>query len=335
MKVLKVTVTVAIISGVGVAGEGLGQVSDPSSEIRLVEVRAEPAEPGFGELFDLHITLRLRPDWVVFLPDTLLLADAVQSVRSGSWREVPAPGDSVEIRALYPLIGFREGRVGLPRLEFWTRAATAEPDNGTVVRRMTPVAVASPAVTRRVMPLGPIDIEPFTAMDGEMTKLAPRPPGDVLGGTWSLWLLSALGMSIMTIGATGAAILPRWWEGWGSAWWARLHGRSPRQKALRELGRIRSDRWHRSGRVDDFYASLTDTLRHFLHKTEDTWGPSLTSNEVLARIERRWGIGRIEPLTTAVTEAERVKFGGHRPEPESAEEDWERVHDWIRKTPEA
>ena len=330
-----VTVALGIIVGIGVAGDCAAQASDPLSEVRLVEVHTEPAEPPFGEVFDVHLTLRFRPDRVAFLPDTLLPAEAVQSVRPGSWREVPAPGDSVDIRATYPVIGLREGRVGLPWIELWIGSATAEPEGSDVVRRMTAVAVAASGVTRRMIRLGATDIGSFTPMRDEMAEIVPRPPADVLGSTWSLWLLLALGVTIVTIGAAGALVLPRWWAGRGAAWWARLHGRSPRQVALRELVSIRSARWHRSGRVEDFYASLTSTLRHFVHRMEPAWGPALTSNEILAKMKRRWEAGGLEPLATAVTVAERVKFGGHRPEPEAAEEDWAKVHDWISGAPEA
>ena len=333
--VARLTVLLGLSSGSCYVDEGVAQTSGPPSVVRLVEVHTEPAVPPFGEAFNLHFTLRLEPGRMAFLPDTLVMADAVQSLGPGSWHEVQAPGDSVEIRATYPVIGFREGRVGLPWLEVWVRPADLEPGDRHVVQRMTPLAVAAPGVTKSVIRLGAKDIGSLTAMNDEIAELVPRPPADVLGGTWSLWLLLALGVTIVTIGGAGAVFLPRWWASRGAAWWARRHGRSPRQEAMRELVRIRSSQWHRNDRVDEFYACLTDTLRHFVHRMEPTWGPALTSSEILARMEQRWGVGGLESIAAVVTMAERVKFGGHRPEPDGAEADWTKVHDWIRVAPEA
>src|SRR5262245_37188341 len=102
--------------GVGIPGQSPGQTRAPVGGLQLLEVRAEPKPPPFGEAFALHLTLRVPPAVLVFLPDTLVPSAAVQSVGRGTWVE-PGPGDSLRIHATYPVIGFREGRVKLPAID--------------------------------------------------------------------------------------------------------------------------------------------------------------------------------------------------------------------------
>lgn len=322
--------------------DGLGQALKSTADVRLVEVRVEPEQPSFGEAFDVHVTLRLRPAAVAFLPDTLVPTDAVESVGPGVWSEVPAPGDSVEIRATYRVIGFREGWAELPSLELGIRpapAAEAEREGG-IDDAAGAVAGSAGGIERRVIHLGAVEVAPYLPMadpgagDGA-PEFAPRPPADVLGGEWSLWQLLAVGIaSIVAIAVAGVVIIPRWWAAGGATMVARLLGRTPRQRALRELDRILSLGWHRDGRMADFYASSTGTLRRFAERIDPAWGAALTTSELLARLQERWGPDGFQPLASTVAVAERVKFGAYRPSADAAERDWGMIGDWIRGAPE-
>jgi hypothetical protein len=324
--------TLLFVLGAFYGRDGLAQA--PAA--RLVEVRAEPEEPPFGEAFKVHVTLRLPAGAILFFPDTALPAEATQSAGRGAWSEVPAPADSVEIRATYPVIGFREGRVDLPGLEFWIRpAAPGERKGKSAVRRAAGSETGpGSGLQRRLIRLGRITIQPFAPMADGSGTYAPRQPADVLGGDRSLWQLLAMGVIALIGVLAGGIIFRRWWAARGAALVAQLRGQSPRQEALRELERIRALGWHRNGRMDDFYASSTGALRRFAATTDPLWGDSLTSTELLSRLSERWGPARVASLATTVAVAERVKFGAFKPDAEAAEGDWGTIFEWIRDAPE-
>lgn len=163
---------------------------------------------------------------------------------------------------------------------------------------------------------------------------APRPPADVLGGEWSVWLAMAVAVVAVAVGAAVVLGYRRWVESRAE----RGPGPGappPREEALRELDRILGLEWHRNGRVADFYEASTGALRRFAARVEPGWATSLTSRELMSRMQERWGREVVEPLAGTVEAAERVKFGGERPGPEAAEEDWRTIREWVRDAPEA
>ena len=285
---------------------------------RLLEVRLDPVMPELGDVFDLHVTFRARGSTMLILPDTLLPTNAVESVGAGTRTDSPGPGDSTDIQATYPVIGLLDGIVDLPGLELSLR----------------PVGAPASTVETGVVYLGTAEIGPFLALTEEGAAAVPRPPADVLGGTWSIWRVLALVVGLVALLAAAGYLVPRWWRDGGAAWVARLRGRSPRQDALRELERIRSLAWHRNGRVADFYVSSTGTLRQFAQRLDPAWTPALTSSELMQELKGRWGTAGVEKLASAVSVAERVKFGAHRPDPDAAEADWAAIRDWVRSLPE-
>lgn len=325
-----------IVVVAGSALEGGAQSTQSIEDARLVEVRVEPEAPHLGQAFDLNVTLRLRPGVMAIFPDTLPPNDGVYSVGPGSWREAPAPGDSVEIRASYPVISFQEGLIELPRIELWIRASTD--DLGTVRSALSagdPEGASVSEIERRVIRPGSLEVGPYPPMLAEDVVLEPRGAADVLGGEWSLWRLLAVVVGVLGVGTAGVVLIPQWWSSSGAARLARLRGRSPRQVALRELEQVRTSGWHKDGRIDDFYAASTDTLRRFLERIEPDWNVALTSNEVIAKLEERWGAIRSEQLSSTVEVAERVKFAAHQPGDEAAERDWKTIRDWVRGAPES
>ncbi len=182
---------------------------------------------------------------------------------------------------------------------------------------------------------------PAVQVDG----LAPRPPAGVLGGDWSAWLFLA-----GTLFLVAAAIGVWWWSRRGRAddpepGSGASDPRSARETALAELERIRGEGWHRNGRMTRFYTASTDVLRSFHAQVEPPLHPSLTSRELIRALRAREGDERVAgttraettelgALADAVTRAERVKFGVHRPDPEDAERDWRSIRHWIRSAPE-
>ncbi|MSR06863.1 MAG: hypothetical protein EXR93_07350 [Gemmatimonadetes bacterium] len=328
MKVL----TLLMVLGVPVAPGGLVQTRNPGGSARLVEVRAEPHVPNFGEAFDLHVILRMRRGVIAFLPDTLEPTYSVESVGPGVWSEEPAPGDSVGIRATYPVIGLREGRAELPSIEVWTRPAVAGERRDRVIRRRSEARNdRGESFERRTMRLGVVEVGQVPAMADSAADLVPRPPADVLGSGWSTWLVLAVGVASVA-GLLGVWMIARRWR--AAILTRRMRGRSPREETLRELERIRAFGWHRNGRMDDFYGSSTGALRRFAASIDPAWGAALTSTELIARLAGRWGQGGVDSLAAAVAAAEQVKFGTLQRNTEAAEGDWETIVTWVRGAPE-
>ncbi|HSH76211.1 MAG TPA: hypothetical protein VLA09_11050 [Longimicrobiales bacterium] len=301
---------------------------------RLVAFTNEPREPEFGEVFELRLTVRLAPGIVAFFPDTLLPAEDAFSAGSGAWASAPAPADSVDVQAAYPVMGLKNGGVELPSLELWIRPASGGETGGPV-----PVASlgedgpsAAVGLQRLLIPIGGALIMPLRAMaEAADAGLVPQPPADVLGGEWSPWLIAAVAVLALTGGLLAWLLYTGRSAGVTEA--NRKASLPPRDEALRELDRILALGWHRNGRLVEFYASTTDVLRHFAERKDGSWRSSLTSTELLGQISERWGAEAVAGLRDAVWSAERVKFGTHRPAPDEAEDDWTTVRDWIYGLP--
>jgi hypothetical protein len=309
------------------ASEGAAQTVRPP---RIVEVGTVPEVPAFGEAFRLELTLRVPPGTSVDMPDTLIAATDVRGVGRGGWRPAPAPGDSLDVVASYPAIGFVAGPVVLPDLEVRLRAIEGP---GMLHPPGDRTAAASPAEAR-VLSLGAVEIAPYAPMEAtdSGTSFLPRPAADVLGGDWGVGFRLALTLTLVVAVAVAGSAARRVWVHRGATVASRTRGRTAREEAVRELERIRASGWHREGRIDDFYDATTAALRTFASRVDPAWVPALTSGELIARIEERWG-DRAEPLRPVIDAAERVKFGHLRPTADEAEADWRVVRDWIRDLP--
>jgi len=297
---------------------------------RLVAFINEPLEPQIGEVFELRLTVRLAPDVVAFFPDTLLPAADAVSAGAGAWEVTPAPADSIDVRVTYPVMGLDPGGVELPSLELWARPAGAGEEAG--LRAATVLSPTElPNLQRIVIPIGGALIMPHREMiEAAELGLIPRPPADVLGAGLSVWLVAAIGVGTATV----AFLVWIWLAGRTPQGVLQGVVLSPRAEALRELDRLRTLGWHANGHVVDFYDATTGVLRHFAERTDADWRTALTSTELLARLQSRWGADRVSKLGGTVWTAERVKFGTDRPAPQAAEADWLTVRGWIEELPE-
>jgi hypothetical protein len=280
----------------------------------------------------LQIRLRLAPGTTLFLPDTLLPAEASASAGRGTWVEAAGLADSVDVTVTYPVVAYLNGEVDLPALEAWVAPSPSGVANVVPTRGSdsedTPV---TEGLQRVAIPIGRIAVTPLRELSGAGDSTRPRPPADVLGRQWSVWLALALGLTAAGgLGVAGAVT-------------ARIRERrrarpappriSSRRHALLELDRIRSLGWHREGKVVEFYAATTDVLRRFSEQREPDWGIALTSTELLDEIRARWGAAPAQGIAGVIPTAERAKFGRHRPGPDDAEAHWAAVRAWIEKMP--
>ena len=311
-------------------------VQEPPPDARLVAFTLDPQAPEFGQVFQLELTVRIAPGLVTFVPDTLLPAAASVSARSGDWSETPGPADSIDVRARYPVMGFLNGRVDLPSLELLTRPVLDDEASGP--RSVSVLDEAGPAsrfgLRRLEILVGATQIAPLSALSEAGDNLSPRPPADVLGGQWSIWFLSAVGLSIIAGALVLWFVISRSRLASAAAHDGQTLRRSPRREALDELDRIRALGWHREGRFIAFYEGSTGALRRFSEQDSPKWGTALTSTELLGRIRARWGPEPVQDLASSVTIAEWVKFGEHRPDIETAEGHWMTIRNWIEGMPE-
>ncbi|MEX2583179.1 MAG: hypothetical protein WD766_07885, partial [Gemmatimonadota bacterium] len=144
---------------------------------RVVSMSTDPETPEFGRVFDLHLTVRVAPEYVVALSEALLPNLAAESIGEGSWQSAPAPGDSLDVLATYPMIMYAEGRVDLPSLVIRTRHAPGAAATLAGVETLE-------GVDAEAIPLGAIIVPELAAMADSGAALVPRPAADVLGGEW-------------------------------------------------------------------------------------------------------------------------------------------------------
>ncbi len=300
-------------------------------DARVVQVRHEPDRPGFGEAFLLEVTLRVGSRVVAFLPDTLIPTETAESAGLGGWRSIDAPGDSIDVVATYPVIGFREGLVEYPWMELGFEARPGE--GAPPIRALAEFGESEfGRPPTWLLRLGGLDVGPLEPLEAEGFGASPRPPADVLGSAWSVWRALAVGIFSM-MGAVGLGLAARW--AWVRANRVEEGPRlSARDEALQELERIRTLGRHRNGHLDEFYASTGDALRRFVGALEPDWGLHLTSSELMDEVVEHWGTSGDGTLVPVIQGGERVKFGRDRPDPERAERDWAAVRDWIRERPE-
>ena len=104
-----------------------------------------------------------------------------------------------------------------------------------------------------------------------------------------------------------------------------------RQRALEELDRILALGLHTRGRTAEFYGRSSGVVRTFVEAFEAEWRPSLTSSELMNRLEARTN-GSAPDLYASMHVAETVKFGRMRPDAEEAEGHWRALKSWVHSS---
>lgn len=301
--------------------------ADPGAE-RVRVVRATPIDSvAFGTPFQLEVLLEVAPGTAVLLPDTLDAAASMASLAPGEWSG-EVSGDTARVRLVYPVIAYRNGIEALPSLSLGIVSSEGASERWMPLRTVTGGLDADLSMV--TLPLGSTTVPQHPAFDDEqeVVEFVPRPPADVAGGEWSVWLILAVGLATMAgVGGIGGFI-PRWWSDSGAGLFSRMRGEDPRAVALAELDRLRGEGLHRDGRVQDFYVGVTDTLRAYLAKTRPQMDRSRTMTE-LGRTLQGSPAPVDRQLLDALGTAERVKFGLSRPDAVTAEADWRAIREWV------
>lgn len=297
---------------------------------------------GIGDLIDLSFVVELPAGIVAFLPDSLDTS-AFESFEPVRWSSDPQDDGGARLTVTYPLIAFQVGGIAVPDFPiFVARAREAQAagfsSEGDVVGswsafRAEPAATPSARMLR--IPPQPLWVVSVLEIEDASNGVQPRPIADVVGGArhWPATIL------LVIFGALSAGIL----FSSGRAIWIGIRDRpvpppDPRLTALAAFDDLIAEGSHRGGDVRAFYTRASDITRRFVEVLEDAWGPAHTSTELMSDLEaarRREGFSstpEVEPLTSVMEHAERVKFGGDRPDADEAEQEVDTVRGWIERS---
>lgn len=318
------------------------QVAPGGSVIMDAVVSLSTDTVGQGDVFYLSVGLRVPPGSAVYFPDTVPLVFSVESFRPVTWG-VGQAAQGVELTLTYPLIAFRVGLAPVSGLDVYIGPAArvrgerlpggsvvgswADVESGSVPReRLTRAAVAR----QDIWVSSAIELVDIT--DG----LEPRPPADVLGADWnrpSVASILVLSVLLLAVAASVARELrPDLAEAIPPEVAPQMDSASVRwQKALHELDRILALGLHREGRTDEFYRLSSGVVRTFVEDFEEEWRSSLTSSELMRRLEARTN-GSAPELFASMRAAEVVKFGRLRPDASTAEGHWRALKTWVHRS---
>ena len=255
---------------------------------------------GLGDVFQLFVTVEVSPGSAVYFPDSVATAFALESFRPVTWSAESA-GDGASLTLTYPLIAFRVGLAPIPGLDvFIGRAADVGGERlpgGSVVgswRDIETGTVVSASLPRAAIPRREVWVSSIIVLEDIASGLEPdRPREEALASA-----------------PPPDSDLVRW------------------QKALDELDRILALGLHTEGRTDEFYSRSSAVVRTFVEAFDAEWRSSLTSSELMGRLEASTN-GSASELYASMRAAEIVKFGLLRPDASTAEGHWGDLRTWV------
>lgn len=328
-------VAVWLVSACGLPS-GVGAQEVPA--VRDVVLSADTVE--IGDRVDLRFTLVVPDDAVAFFPDSLP-SGPVESVRPVEWSVVDTAGGAIRLSVVYPLIVFEAGSPRTPELDVFvapapesTAAGLSSPGDRVgawSTFRDAPSVV--PSARLLSVPSRGLHVASVLALDDVTTQITPRPPADVSGGSrnWaSTTLIAVFGLLLLGLTTISAR---EWIEARGAT--PPVPPPSERERALAALDELRDEGLHRRGRTRELYAAWSDIVRRYVESFTEEWGPAWTSTELIGDLQgRRRGLALERALSADAVAgemrvAEEVKFGGLRPDPDTAEAHLQRVREWI------
>lgn len=295
---------------------------------------------GLGDVFQLSVAVEVPAGSAVYFPDTLATAFALESFRPVTWSAESAGGAAL-LTLTYPLIAFRVGLAPVPGLDVYIGSATDVSGDrlpgGSVVGSWHDIetgTLAGASLRRAAVPRREVWVASIIVLEDIASGLEPRPPADVFGPGWNrLAIATMLALSVLLLVVVRSVVLSlmpgrQAAEPLGSApppdsdlarW----------QKALDELDRILALGLHTEGRTDEFYGRSSAVVRTFVEGFDGDWRSSLTSSELMGRLEASTN-GSALDLYASMRTAEIVKFGRLRPDASTAEGHWRDLRTWVR-----
>lgn len=330
------------------AAVGEGQVEEGG----VISVSLSADTVGLGDVFELRVTLRVPPRRVVYFPNSIVGVDGLESFRPVQWKAQPVEGEGADLTLTYRLIAFKVGIVSVPGFEVLTApvadlGADGDGDGdrrgvlpgGSVVGARSDVGgVGGSDVSygRSAIPSQRVWVASVLMLEDIAGGLEPRPPADIVGSSWDwsslvpVLVLSVLLVVVLTVTVWG-------WLGVGdrrmeTAGVDAASVDSPEScwlEALDELDRVLELGLHTQGRMHEFYTRSSGTVRTYIESLDPTWCSSLTSTELVARLEAQINGRASRGLRAAMWIAEIVKFGCLRPDRVAAEKHWRALRDWV------
>jgi len=323
------------------AGVFVHGAATPQATLRTVTV--VPDSLSIGDRFEVRVVIWLPEGSVAFVPDSLL-APGAEPLGPPRWAVTDTGGEERTLSLVYPMIALDVGVLVLQDFELAVGRAQESVDGGLTsdddmvaswsLFRDDPARL--PSARLLTVPEQRIGVASLLVLDDVTTRLAPRPPADVSGGRrdWTSTLLfSFFGVVLLgVVGATARDVLA-----------ARRAPEpalppDPRVAALAALDALHEAAPHRDGRVRELYAGFSDIVRRYLETLVDEWGPPWTTTEILSDLQgSRRGVAARHGLSAdrisgELRGAERVKFGGLRPPPDTAEASWRAIRSWIAES---
>jgi hypothetical protein len=170
-----------------------------------------------------------------------------------------------------------------------------------------------------------------SVLPADTAGLKPRGPADVYGPdrrmNWPMILAAAAVVAWLT--ATGL---------WIRSWLRRRRERMPmiapagaRDVALEALLEARRSGLAERGDMHGFYTMVGDALRGFAAALRPSWGPDLTTTELVERMTAE-GVppAEVAPLAAVLRTADLAKFGRYPVAQDTAIRDWDTARGWVR-----
>ncbi|MEX1183532.1 MAG: DUF4381 family protein [Gemmatimonadota bacterium] len=257
-----------------------------------------------GDVFHAAARVSLPPGAHVEPPDTIAVVDDVESAGRVDV-SVDSTAGGLEATVVWPLAAWRPGDYQLPPITVRVVRDGAASD----------IVVALPAFTvSSVLPADTAGVE-------------PRAAKDVLGANrvwWPIVLAVLLALAV----AVGLYI---WWRRRRRAEQpgAIVIAAPPRELALEQLRALAAAGLLERGDVKRFYATLTETLRHYAAAVDPAWSGDLTTAELSGRLRSALPVTDALELVRILGEADLVKFARARPPSSVAVADLEAAVRWV------
>ena len=278
--------------------EGVVEQAFERGPVRGV-LRLSPAEPVIGDVLTLDLEVVSEPAVELLMPEFGEALGRFEIVDFAPSERIDDEGRTVA-RQTYRLQPARSGVQSVPplRIEFVDRRPGRDPaPEGEDAYEL---------LTERLR----VEVAPVLAEDAPL-ELRPAhgdlgPRRGPLGPVW-LWAL-ALGVALAIAGPFG-------WRAFAAAR-ARRRQRSAYEVARQALDGLLSEGRPDAARMDAFYVALSQIVRTYLEDRFGLRSPELTTQEFLTEMGRSPDLARSHQqlLRGFLTQADLVKFAGHRPD---------------------
>ncbi len=269
-----------------------------------------PDTATIGDVVNAVVTIELPPGYQVGVPDSLPVSDTLENAGHRGVSERTLAGGVKELTVVFPLTPWRTGDLPIPPI---------------------PLRVVGPGVDRQLQATL-VGLHARSVLPADTALRQPKPPKDVVGPDRLLWpyILAAI-LALLLL----AALI--YWL------WRRLRRRalvvvpeevlSPRERALRELDRVRAAGLLETDEVKAFYSRSTDAVRGYLDVLDPGWGADRTTSELIPRL-RTLDLKIAAELARVLDRADLVKFARVRPASPEALGDWGELRRWVEQFPE-